>query len=197
MSTTPSWPGCCWTKSPPWMARSSGSPPGSSRRSRRFPLPAHQPPTRAAATAQPPATPSGRPGRCLATSSGSTPDRRDPGRGPPGGGPPGRGRRDRPPRRTVIIAEVGLDMAQFPTPGQLVSWARLSPRTIQSGATRRAGATGHGNPYLKAALGEAATAAAKTNTFLGERYRRLVKRIGKLKALVAIARSILIIVWHL
>jgi transposase len=97
----------------------------------------------------------------------------------------------------VIIAEIGLDMAQFPTPGQLVSWARLSPRTIQSGATRRAGATGHGNPYLKAALGEAATAAAKTNTFLGERYRRLVKRIGKLKALVAIARSILIIVWHL
>jgi transposase len=97
----------------------------------------------------------------------------------------------------VIIAEIGLDMGQFPTPGQLVSWARLSPRTIQSGATRRAGATGKGNPYLKAALGEAATAAAKTDTFLGERYRRLVKRIGKLKALVAIARSILVIVWHL
>jgi transposase len=97
----------------------------------------------------------------------------------------------------VIIAEVGLDMGQFPTPGQLVSWARLSPRTIQSGASRRAGATGKGNPYLKSALGEAATAAAKTDTFLGERYRRLVKRIGKLKALVAIARSILVIVWHL
>src|SRR5512132_2480685 len=97
----------------------------------------------------------------------------------------------------VIIAEVGLDMAQFPTPGQLVSWARLSPRTIQPGATRRAGATGHGNPDLKAELGEAATVAAKTNTFLGERYRRLVKRIGKLKALVAIARSIMMIVWHL
>jgi len=65
----------------------------------------------------------------------------------------------------VIIAEVGLDMGQFPTPAQLVSWARLSPRTIQSGATHRAGTTGKGNPYLKAALGEAATAAAKTDTF--------------------------------
>ena len=46
-------------------------------------------------------------------------------------------------------------------------------------------------------LGEAAAAAAKTNTFLGERYRRIVKRRGKLKALVAVARSILVIVWHL
>ena len=97
----------------------------------------------------------------------------------------------------VIIAEVGLDMGQFPTPAHLVSWARLSPRTIQSGARHRAGATGKGNPYLKAALGESATAAAKTDTFLGERYRRLVRRIGKRRALVAIARSILVIVWHL
>ncbi len=46
-------------------------------------------------------------------------------------------------------------------------------------------------------LGEVATAAAKTDTFLGARYRRLVKRRGKLKALVAIARSILVIIWHL
>jgi transposase len=97
----------------------------------------------------------------------------------------------------VIIAEVGLDMGQFPTPAHLVSWARLSPRTIQSGTRHRAGATGKGNPYLKSVLGEAATAAAKTDTFLGERYRRLVRRIGKRKALVAVARSILVIVWHL
>ena len=97
----------------------------------------------------------------------------------------------------VIIAEIGLDMGVFPTPGHLVSWAKLSPRTLQSGATRRAGKTGKGNPYLKGVLGEAAAAAAKTDTFLGERYRRLVKRRGKLKALVAIARSVLVIVWHL
>jgi transposase len=97
----------------------------------------------------------------------------------------------------VIIAELGLDMGQFPTPGHLVSWARLAPRTIQSGAKHRAGATGKGNPYLKGVLGEVAAAAAKTDTFLGERYRRLVRRIGKLKALVAIARSILVIIWHL
>ena len=50
---------------------------------------------------------------------------------------------------------------------------------------------------MKGALGEAAGAAAKTETFLGERYRRLVKRRGKLKALVAVARSILVIIWHL
>ena len=97
----------------------------------------------------------------------------------------------------VILAEIGLDMTRFRTPGHLVSWAKLSPRTMQSGARSRAGRTGKGNPYLKGILGEAAAAAAKTDTFLGERYRRLVKRRGKLKALVAVARSILVIIWHL
>jgi transposase len=96
-----------------------------------------------------------------------------------------------------IIAEISLDMTRFPTAGHLVSWAKLSPRTIQSGARSRSGRTGKGNPYLKGILGEAAAAAARTDTFLGERYRRLVKRIGKLKALVAVARSILVIIWHL
>jgi len=97
----------------------------------------------------------------------------------------------------VIIAELGLSMAIFPTAGHLVSWAKLCPRAIQSGARSRHGKTGKGDSYLKAVLGEAAIAASRTNTFLGARYRRLVKRVGKARALVAIARSILVIVWHL
>ena len=78
-----------------------------------------------------------------------------------------------------------------------MSWAKLSPRTIQSGPKNRSGPAGDGNPYLKGVLGEAAAAAARTGTFLGERYRRIARRRGKLRALVAVARSILVIVWHL
>jgi transposase len=97
----------------------------------------------------------------------------------------------------VIIAEIGLDMTRFPTPQHLVSWAHLSPRLIQSGPRRRGGKTSRGNPYLKGVLGTAAATASRTNTFLGERFTRIVKRRGKGKALVALARSILVIVWHL
>ncbi len=101
-------------------------------------------------------------------------------------------------KKRSIVAEVGLDMTQFPTPGHLVSWTKLCPRTIQSGPKSRSGKAGKGDPYLRRVLGEAAIAASKTDTFLGERYRRLVRRRGKLKALVAVARSILAaIVWHL
>lgn len=98
----------------------------------------------------------------------------------------------------LIIAEIGLDMTRFPTAGHLVSWAKLSPRTIQSGTSLTAGGTGKGNPYLKGVLGmAAATAARGRTTFLSARYRRLVTRRGKGKALVAVARSILVIIWHL
>ncbi|MFE7216891.1 IS110 family transposase [Streptomyces sp. NPDC057611] len=97
----------------------------------------------------------------------------------------------------IILAEIGTDMSRFPTPDHLVSWAKLCPRTIQSGAKNSAGPAGQGNPWLKGALGEAANAAARTDTFLGARYRRIVKRRGHAKALVAVARSILVIAWHL
>ena len=85
----------------------------------------------------------------------------------------------------------------FPTPATWCPRRNSTPRTIQSGPRNRTGAIGKGNPHRQAILGEATAAAARTDTFLGERYRRLARRRGKLKALVAIARSILVIVWHL
>ena len=97
----------------------------------------------------------------------------------------------------TIIAEIGLSMDVFPTSAHLVSWSKISPRAVQSGARTRPGKTGKGNPYLKSVLGEAAASAARTNTFLGARYRRLARRLGKQKAQVAVARSILVIVWNL
>jgi transposase len=96
----------------------------------------------------------------------------------------------------AIIAETGLDMTRFPTAAHLVSWAGLCPRTIQSGPRTRYD-PGHGNGYLRGYLGQAAMAAASTNTFLGERYHRIARRRGKTKAQVAVARSILVIIWHL
>ncbi len=59
------------------------------------------------------------------------------------------------------------------------------------------GATGHGDRYLASVLGETALSAGKTDTFLGERYRPIVWRRGKKKAIVAVGRSILVIIWHL
>ena len=66
-----------------------------------------------------------------------------------------------------------------------------------AGKRKGSGSTGHGNPYLARVLGEAAVAASKTDTFLGERYRRIARRRGKRRAIVAVGRSILVIVWHL
>ena len=90
----------------------------------------------------------------------------------------------------VIIAELGTDMSVFPTPGHAAAWARLTPRTLQSGNTARPGRTGKGNPYLRAALGQCAMAAARTDTRLGAQYRRIARHRGKQKAIVAVSRVI-------
>jgi transposase len=98
----------------------------------------------------------------------------------------------------AIIAGIGLDMTRFPTAGHLVSWAKYAPGVKESAGKKKGkNSTGHGNSYLARILGNAAAAAGRTDTFLGERYRRIARRRGAKKANVAIGRSILVIIWHL
>ena len=93
-----------------------------------------------------------------------------------------------------LIAEIGVDMSAFPTAGHLASWARTAPRVSESAGKRKGkNATGRGNPYIGGTLGEASISTGRTQTFLGAQYRRMCKRMPKMKAQGAIMRKQLVI----
>jgi transposase len=98
----------------------------------------------------------------------------------------------------TVIAETGADMERFPTPQQLCAWAGVAPGTHESAGKRRIVGARKGQRHLKRVLLQAAKSIARSNdSFLAARYRRLARRRGPNKAAVAVAHSILIILWHL
>jgi len=98
----------------------------------------------------------------------------------------------------VIIAEFGLDMSRFPDAGHAASWAGLVPGRNESAGRNRGSRTSKGNKYLKSALVQAAHAAGRSkDNYLSALYRRLASRRGKQRAAVAVAHSILVVVYHM
>jgi transposase len=95
-----------------------------------------------------------------------------------------------------LIAEVGVDLGRFASAAHLVSWAKFCPQ-LQESAGKKAKGRGKGNPWLAGTLGNIVATAARTDSFLGARYRRIAKRRGKQKAMVATGNSVLVIVYHL
>jgi transposase len=98
----------------------------------------------------------------------------------------------------IVAAELGLDVARFPSAGHLAAWAGLAPGNHESAGKRLSGKTRKGSPWLRTALVEAAQAAARTkDTYLAAQYRRLAPRRGQKRAVVAVAHTILVMIYHL
>jgi transposase len=97
-----------------------------------------------------------------------------------------------------VIAEIGVDMSAFASAERLASWAALCPGNNESAGRKRSGKTRKGNVFLKATLVNAAiTGCRRGRGFLGEKYRRLAARRGKLRAAVAIAHKLLVTIWNM
>ncbi len=97
----------------------------------------------------------------------------------------------------ALLAELGADMGVFASAKHLASWAGVCPGNRQSGGRRLSGKTTHGNVWLRGVLGEIAWAAIRTRgTSFGARFRRLARRQGKPKALVAVMHNVLTVVYH-
>jgi transposase len=99
---------------------------------------------------------------------------------------------------SVLVSEIGYDLTRFPTAAHLVSWAGMCPRSDESAGKRRSSRIRHGAPWLKTTLVQCAWAAIRTkNSYLRAQFHRLKSRVGPMKAIIAVAASMLTAAFHM